>query len=85
MRPSPFEYYKQIVLTPANKNSLSNLVAEEAVHEYFQSLEIKCDDQLLFEGHDGMEIGTISKTLKFSKRFFEKYVDKGMCVVSTEW
>jgi hypothetical protein len=85
MQRSPLEYYKQIVLTPPNKTFLSHIVAEEGIQEYFQSLEIRFNDRLLFEGHDGMEIGTISKSLTLSNRFIENYVEKGLCLVSTEW
>jgi hypothetical protein len=85
MKTSAFAYYKQLVLTPTNKKELIKIIAIENVEEYFQSIEIKYNDQLLFEGYDGMVYGTISKDLKLTDWFIENCIDKELCIVSSEW
>ncbi len=85
MKPSQFEYYLQIVLTPANKELLTKVIANDNVEEYFQSIEIRHNNQLLFEGYDGMEYGTVSKNLKLPVEFIEKYIGEEMYIVSKEW
>ncbi|WP_157593284.1 hypothetical protein [Rufibacter tibetensis] len=57
----------------------------EQVEEEFQSLEIRQKGNLLFEGFDGMEIGTASKEMNLPLSFVSKYVDSGICAISKEW
>ena len=82
---SPVEYYKQIILTESNKESLNKIVEVENCEEYFQSVEIKFRGKLLFEGYDGMGYGTISKDLKLPDSFVTAHKNKEIYTVSTEW
>ncbi len=83
--PSQFEYYQQVILSPSNKETLVDIIIDEQVEEYFQSIEIKLDGHLYFEGYDGMESGTISKDINLYEDFIRDYVDVGMCTVSSGW
>lgn len=85
LMPSQFGYYQQVILSPSNKETLVDIIIDEQVEEYFQSIEIKHDGHLYFEGYDGMESGTISKDINLSEDFIRDYVDVGMCTVSSGW
>lgn len=85
MEPSEFDYYTQIKLTAQNKKLLNKILVNEGAQEYFQNIEVKFNDKLLFEGHDGMEIGIISRSLKLPDKFIENYINTEMCIVSNEW
>ncbi|MDX2045231.1 MAG: hypothetical protein SFU87_00500 [Chitinophagaceae bacterium] len=85
MKESPFEYFKQLALNPENKKILIRLIETENVEDFFHNIEIRYNNQLLFEGYDGMEFGTVSKTLQLPGSFKEKYIRGLMCVVSNEW
>jgi hypothetical protein len=82
---SSFDYYKQIILTGSNKRLLGKVIADENIEEFFQSIQIRFNDKLLFEGYDGMEYGIISKTLPLTDFFKKNLIDKKLCVVSEEW
>jgi hypothetical protein len=86
MQPSSFEYYKQILLSQLNKRLLIEIISNENIEVYFQSIEIRFNEQLLFEAYDGMEFGTMSKKLRLTDQFTESYIySKKMCIVSSEW
>lgn len=85
MQPSQFDYYTQVPLTIANRQQLVNLVNDEHVEQEFQSIEIRLGDKLLFEGFDGLEIGTISKTVQLPVNFVQNYIHSGQCSVSDRW
>lgn len=85
MLPTQFEYYKEIKLTDSNKKKIIEKVTTQNIEEDFQSIEIRHKNQLLFEGYDGMEYGTISKAFKLPIWFIEKYIKSEMCGVSKEW
>lgn len=51
---------------------------------YIQNMQVKKDGILLFEGFDGVEFGTISKTILIPEWFKEKYIPD-TCTVSMEW
>ena len=80
-----FEYYKEIKLTESNKLKLAEIIEGLNIEDDFQSLEIRYNNQLLFEGYDGMEYGTISKTYNLPIWFIDKYIKNDMCIVSSEW
>ncbi len=82
---SQFAYYQQMILSPANKETLVKIIKEEEVEGYFQSMEIRHDGKLYFEGYDGMEYGTISKDINLPENFIRDYINGGMCIVSNEW
>lgn len=85
MQDTQFEYYKVIKLTDANKKKLIEKVAAQNIIEDFQSLEIRYNNQLLFEGYDSMEYGTISKTVELPIWFIDKYLKREMFTVSKDW
>jgi hypothetical protein len=82
---SPFDWFRQVQLSPSNKKLLCDLIKIENIQADFQSIEIRLKDQLLFEGYDGMEYGTISKSLILPKHFIEFYINKQMCIISSQW
>ena len=85
MQPSSLPHYSQIVLTLNNKKLLTELIANENVEEYFQSIEIRYNNKLLFEGYDSMKYGTISKELELSTQFKKMYIKEDMCIISEDW
>lgn len=85
MEPGKFSYYQQVKLTAFNKKMLLEILATEEIVQYFQSNEIRFNDQLLFQGHDGMGIGIISKNLILPDQFINKYINDELCIVSKEW
>ena len=74
-----YEYYKSLKLQGVTKEILMNHGSKYAIEEYFQSIEIRFNDKLLFEAYDGVEIGVISKNLELPQWFINKYVKEGMC------
>lgn len=85
MKDSNFAYYKQVELTTLNKRKLIEFVENENIGTDFQSIKIRLDGKLLFEGYDGMEFGMISQTLKLTKEFTENFIATDLCTVSTVW
>ena len=53
--------------------------------DFTERVEMKEGNKLLFEGYDGMEFGTISKTISLDGEFRKKYVEGDMCSVSDNW
>ena len=82
---SPYQYYKQVILSPQNKKALIDLISTQEVQMDFQSIEIRLNNMLLFEGYDGMEYGTISKTVDLTEDFRKNYLKTEMFHVSSEW
>jgi hypothetical protein len=78
-------HYEQVILTDQNKTILKRLIIDEAIEEDFHSLEIKSNEKLLFKGYDGMEYGTISKTLPLTNSFIKNFIETEMCFVSDDW
>ena len=85
LMPSQFPYYQQVILSAANKETLVMIVENEEVEGYFQSMEIRHNGKLCFEGYDGMKYGTISKDINLPDTFIRDYITGGMCIVSFEW
>ena len=82
---SEFSYFRQVVLSHTNKEIISLIIKDEEVEGYFQSIEIRHDGKLYFEGYDGMEYGTISKDINLPESFIKDYINCGKCIVSNEW
>jgi len=82
---SNVEYFKVLVLDDFNKQLIINCVLLENIQDDIQSIEIRFKDQLLFEGFDGVECGTVSKKLKLSDDFISKYINDDICNISTFW
>lgn len=77
--------YKVIKLTDENKEKLIQATFHKHIEEFIQSMEIRFNDKLFFEGYDGMEYGTISNTITLPGWFLDKYVRAEMCNISNEW
>ena len=83
--PTEYEYYQYIHLNKNNKDNFIERLKEEPVVEYFQSIEIKKDSILLFEGYDGIESGRISKIITIPAWFKEKYKEDWDYTISIDW
>jgi hypothetical protein len=82
---SQFPYYKEILLSKTNKGLFINIIEKEGIESYFQSVEIRFNNQLLFEAYDGLEYGEISKTIILPHKFTEDYIEGGLCIISQDW
>ena len=85
MNKTEYEYYKVIRFNIENRSEIINRIEHHFVGEYFQNIQIKVEDGLLFEGYDGIEFGIISKSINIPLWFKEEYVLTGLCRVSDEW
>jgi len=82
---SELKYYKWLLLNEKNKELLINEITNNNLQDNIESLEIRKDDKLLFEGFDKMDYGVISKDIYLSNEFIEKFVKGDMCIISSEW
>jgi hypothetical protein len=85
LHPTQFDYYKSINLTGSGREQFLKQIETPFILNYFQNIEIKFNDKLLFEGHDGMEHGTISKSVVLPQHFIDEYVNGDYCIVSADW
>lgn len=85
MKASEYAYYNCIHLNKKNRSNFIERVKGENTVEYFQSIEIKKDSILLFEGYDGIESGKISKRIKIPEWFKEKYKENWDYTISKDW
>lgn len=69
-----YDYFKLLLLDKAKKEKIIRQELETFFSADIQSIEIKKDGVLLFEGHDGVEFGSISKEIFIPEWFKEKYV-----------
>jgi hypothetical protein len=70
------------------KNNLENRTTfflSINAHNIIDRIEIKQNNELLFEGYDGMEFGTISKKTTLPVFFIENYIKGDMCMISKDW
>jgi hypothetical protein len=84
LRDSNFDYYKFLILDKTTKAKLIEQEVETSFAIYIQSIEIKNNDNLLFEGFDGVEYGIISKNLVVPEWFKNKYIPD-TCIISNDW
>ena len=85
LTPSEFDCYHQVILSPTNKKTIIEIIKDEEIEADFQSIEIRHNGKLYFEGYDGMQFGTISKELEFPENFIKNYIDSDMCSIAAEW
>lgn len=85
MLDSELDYYKSIKFNKTNKLEFINQELNFSISAYFQNIQIKSDNKLLFQGFDGVEFGTLSKTIFTPQWFKEKYILTELCIVSGEW
>ena len=81
-----FGYYKAFSLDEKSKSILIDSIRTISLTGYIHTLEIKLNDQLLFKGFDGMELGVVSKNIVLPSEFIEIFIEREeMCVISKEW
>ncbi|MBF0762559.1 hypothetical protein IR148_16085 [Dysgonomonas mossii] len=85
MLPTEYDYYQCVHLDKNNKDRFIERLRNETVLEYFQSIEIKKDSILLFEGYDGIESGKISKNITIPTWFKKKYKEDWDYTISIDW
>ena len=85
IKDSDFSYYKLIHLNSQNRSRFIEELKNNCIVEYIQSIEIKKDLELLFEGYDGIESGQFSKKVSIPTWFKEKYKENWNYSISTEW
>lgn len=77
--------YKVVSL---NEESLAFLIAsvlQGSIEEYIHCIQIKQENNLLFEGYDGLEYGVFSKEIVIPDDFKETHEANEMFLVSNEW
>ena len=84
MAVTEYDYYKLLRLSKSNRNEFINQELANSIGDYIQNIQIKQGSKLLFEGFDGIEYGTISKSVIIPEWFKEKYVPD-TCMISNEW
>lgn len=85
MKDSSYSYYKIIHLNNIVRDVFIKKLQNNYITEYFQSVEIKKDSELLFEGHDGIESGRFSKKVDIPNWFKDKYRENWDYSISKEW
>ena len=80
-----FEYFSGIKLNSFNKEILIERIKNHCITYYFQKIQIRLNDKLLFEGYDGVEYGVLSKDLNIPQWFFEKHIITETCCLSLDW
>jgi hypothetical protein len=85
MSQSSKDYYKIFKLNNLNKGDFINHIETHPVLQFFQNIEIKNGEVLLFQGFDGVEVGILSKNVKTPEWFNEKYIITGDCTLSKDW
>jgi hypothetical protein len=85
MNDTEFNYYKIIKLDDITKEKFLERVKNYPISVYFQSIEIRLKNKLLFEGYDGVEFGIISYTIVLPEWFVAKNIKTKTCGVSNEW
>lgn len=82
---SEFKYYRYLKLNDINRQLIINCISLENIQEEIQSIEIRRNGVLLFEGFDGVEFGTISSKLKLTDDYIKKYINDDFCNISINW
>lgn len=85
MEDTEYSYYKSIKINSVNKELIINSILNEDIQDDIQSVQIKFDNVLLFEGFDGVECGTISKKIDLPSDFVRKYINDDFCNISNDW
>jgi hypothetical protein len=85
MRPSPFAYFREITLNEISKRIIKEEVIINYIQEDFQSIEIRFNNKLLFEGYDGIEYGLISKSINLPTWFINRHIKTENCGISQKW
>ena len=84
MLDSEFDYFKSIYLDKERKMDFINEDVDHSIGNYIQHIQIRKGAELLFEGFNGVEHGTLSKLVNIPAWFKEKYIPD-TCRRSSEW
>jgi len=74
-----------VILDEGNRKRLLEWDEDNNILDFVERLEIVRGEKLLFEGYDGMEFGTLSKTVIIDQAFHSNYLDKDICIISKDW
>jgi len=85
MKDSEYDYFKTIDLTPENRKILLKEISKSEAQDEIQRIEIRFNNNLLFEGFDGVEFGTISNSINLPENFISKYFEGHIITVSKDW
>ncbi len=80
-----YDYYSLIHLDKTNKEILIRQILSHSIDKYFQNIQLKLNDKLLFEGYDGIEFGIISNSINIPEWFINEYIIKEGCIISKDW
>ena len=82
---SKYNWAQQIVLNSQNKEKFKNLLLRSEIEGQFHNIIIEKDEEKIFEGFDGMEIGEVSKTLNLPNWYLDKYIKTKYCNIAKNW
>ncbi len=68
-------YYERVKLTPNSKAQIINLESQFQISQWIQSMEIRKDSELLFEGYDSVNYGLFSKNITIPYWFKNKHIN----------
>lgn len=66
-------YYVKIRITVENALRLTDLESHHHISQWIQSMEVRKDEKLLFEGYDSVEYGLFSKEITIPDWFRSKH------------
>ena len=82
---SKYNWAQQIVLNSENKEKFKNLLLRSEIEYQFHNVTIEKEEEKIFEGFDGMEIGVVSKKLSLPNWYVEKYSETKYCNIAKDW
>jgi len=85
MTQSEYVYFNLIIVNEVNKNIFIKEILAHPIVDYINSIEIRLNNKLLFEGYDGLEYGTFSNSVIIPQWFTDKYASEEMYMISNEW
>ncbi len=85
MSETEYPYYKLIKVNKLNKNNIIKLINVRDIIQYFQHIELRNNNEILFQGFDGVEFGIISKLIRIPEWFSVNFINTGECSLSNDW
>ncbi|WP_264531659.1 hypothetical protein [Flavobacterium sp. N502540] len=85
LKQSDLVYFSVLELNESNLQLIINCILEEDIQDDVQTIEIRYENYLLFEGFDRVQYGTVSNKLKLRDDFLNKYINDDLCNISTIW
>ena len=82
---SKYNWARQVVLNSENKEKVKNLLLRSEFEDQFHNVTIEKEEEKIFEGYDGMEIGEVSKKLSLPNWYVEKYIESKYCNIAKDW